>query len=78
MPVLFAQARLMPFSKRRCAMPSAKLDLYKLHKAEYATPKAPQLIDVDKASYLAIQGKGEPGGNSFRTKWGRFSPLHTP
>jgi hypothetical protein len=43
----------------------AKLDLYKLHKAEYVTPKKPMLIRVKPAQYLAIRGKGAPGGERF-------------
>ena len=44
---------------------SAKLDLYKKHSAEYVTPKKPVLLDVGAAQYLAIEGKGEPGGSVF-------------
>ena len=43
----------------------AKLDLYKLHKDEYVTPKKPVLIRVKPAQYLAIRGKGAPGGERF-------------
>ena len=45
---------------------STKLDLYKTHKAEYVTPKKPVLVNVKPAQYLSIDGKGEPGGESFR------------
>ena len=42
-----------------------KLDLYKLHKAEYATPKKPVLLQSKPAQYLAIKGQGAPGGERF-------------
>jgi hypothetical protein len=45
--------------------PTAKLDLYRQHKAEYVTPSKPQFVDVGPARYLAIQGQGEPGGALF-------------
>ena len=43
-----------------------KLDLYKSHKAEYATPKKPLLIEIGPANYLAISGQGRPGGEAFQ------------
>ena len=47
-----------------------KLDLYKLHKAEYATPKQPALVRLKPATYLAISGQGAPGGNEFTASIG--------
>jgi hypothetical protein len=47
-----------------------KLDLYVEHKSEYVTPKNPVLIDASPAQYLAITGKGEPGGPVFQKKLG--------
>ena len=49
---------------------TAKLDLYKQHKAEYVTPKDPALIDVGQAKYLAVQGMGDPGGEVFQERIG--------
>ncbi|HXN46952.1 MAG TPA: GyrI-like domain-containing protein [Bryobacteraceae bacterium] len=43
-----------------------KLDLYKLHKSEYVTPKEPVLIQVGAAKYLTADGVGAPGGNAFQ------------
>ena len=43
----------------------AKLDLYKVHKDEYITPKKPTLVKTKPAKYLAIAGKGAPGGERF-------------
>ncbi len=44
---------------------SDTLDLQKQHKEEYVKPKKPTLIDVGKAQYLAIDGRGAPGGPEF-------------
>ncbi|HTL58982.1 MAG TPA: GyrI-like domain-containing protein [Candidatus Limnocylindrales bacterium] len=46
-------------------MPATKLDLYKLHKAEYVMPKKPVLVRTKPAQYLAIEGQGAPGGERF-------------
>ena len=48
-------------------MPAApKLDLYKVHKAEYVTPKKPLLVQTKPAKYLAITGQGAPSGKAFQ------------
>ena len=44
---------------------TAKLDLYKVHKAEYAMPSNPVLVRTKPARYLAISGQGAPGGARF-------------
>jgi hypothetical protein len=44
---------------------TAKLDLYKEHKAEYVTPKKPVLVRTKPALYLTIGGQGAPGGTRF-------------
>ena len=50
-------------------MPTAeKVDLYKLHKAQYVTPKKPVLLDVQPARYLSISGTGSPAGEEFQAK----------
>ncbi len=47
-------------------MPTAeKLDLYKEHKKEYAATTQPSLIEMGRAVYLSISGKGAPGGSAF-------------
>lgn len=52
-------------------MPTAvTVDLYKLHKAEYVTPRKPALVRIGKARYLTIAGKGEPGGELFQQQVG--------
>ena len=47
-----------------------KIDLYKLHKADYVTPKKPAFLNVSDATYLAITGQGAPGGDVFTDKIG--------
>ncbi len=47
-----------------------KIDLVKLHKAEYASPKKPKLIDTKPGKYLAARGQGEPGSDDFQNKIG--------
>ena len=42
-----------------------KVDLYKLHKSDYAAPKKPLLLKIKTARYLSISGQGEPGGPLF-------------
>ena len=47
-----------------------KVDLVKLHKTEYLAPKKPVLVDTQKAQYLAVSGRGAPGGEDFQSKIG--------
>ena len=42
-----------------------KLDLYKQYKEEYAATKKPALVTIAPASYFAVSGQGEPGGDAF-------------
>lgn len=53
-------------------MPTAteKVDFYKTHKSEYVTPKQPVLVQIGPAKYLAIEGKGEPGGEQLQAQIG--------
>jgi hypothetical protein len=51
-------------------MARQKPDLYKLHAEEYVTPKTPKLVKTKPAKYLAIQGKGAPGGEEFQKMLG--------
>ena len=50
--------------------PQPKLDLYKLHKAEYAATRKPALVELRAAYYLAISGQGAPGGERFTASIG--------
>ncbi len=47
-----------------------KVDLFKKHRAEYVAPSTPQLITVGPARYLAVTGRGRPGGEEFQAKLG--------
>jgi len=47
-----------------------KLDLYRLHAAEYVAPRTPRLVETRPAKYLAIAGSGDPNGAGFSEKVG--------
>lgn len=51
-------------------MTTQKLDLYRVRKEEYVTPKQPRLVETHAASYLAIDGTGEPGSKEFSSRIG--------
>jgi len=44
-----------------------KLDLRKELKHLYTSPTKPNIINVPKAKFLAITGRGEPGGEAYRS-----------
>jgi len=48
--------------------PAKKLDLYKVHKAEYVTPKKPALVVTKPAKYLAVTGTGAPASEEFQNR----------
>ena len=50
--------------------PEAKLDLHKLHRNEYAPAREPIVLVVADGRYLAVEGRGEPGGRAFQEKLG--------
>jgi len=47
-----------------------KLDLYKVHKAEYVAPRKPALVKVGPAKYLTFAGRDKPGGPVFQAAIG--------
>jgi hypothetical protein len=47
-----------------------KIDLYKKYKDQYVEAKRPVLVTVGKATYLTIDGRGAPGGETFSTRIG--------
>ncbi len=47
-------------------MSGQKIDIFKLHKDEYKAGKKPALVETNRALYLAIEGKGAPGGDDFQ------------
>lgn len=60
-----AVAQEKPMSKT-----ALKIDLYKEHADEYAAKKAPAIVTIKAATYLAITGRGEPGGETFKRMTG--------
>lgn len=52
-----------------------KLDLTKHYKHYYTAKVTPELIYIDKAQYLSIQGKGDPSGEAFKLKIQALYPV---
>ena len=52
------------------ATETAKLDLYQVHKDEYAATTKPSLVPVRPAFYLCISGQGAPGSVAFTDAFG--------
>jgi len=51
-------------------LPQPKIDLYQVHKAEYAATRKPALVKISKGNYLAIEGNGAPGSEAFTASIG--------
>ncbi len=49
---------------------AAKIDLFKQHRDEYVGRKKPVIVTARRASYLSIEGRGEPGGEEFQARVG--------
>ncbi len=47
-------------------MSGQKIDIFKLHKAEYKAGKKPAIVKTTRAMYLAVAGKGAPGADDFQ------------
>lgn len=47
-----------------------KFDIYKEFAEDFVTPKTPVLVDIKPANYLAVAGRGEPGGTAFQSAIG--------
>ena len=45
-----------------------KLDLTKEYKIYYTAKTTPEIVEFDEAWFLAIEGKGAPGGDEFQAK----------
>lgn len=52
-----------------------KLDLTRQFKSYYTAKSRPELVHIEKAQYLAIQGKGDPSGESFTQKIQAIYPV---
>ncbi len=50
--------------------PIRKVDLLRLHRSEYAAPRAPRLVVVGRAQYLSARGRGRPGCELFEALTG--------
>jgi hypothetical protein len=48
-------------------MSGQKIDIFKLHRAEYKAGKKPAIIEAARAMYLAVAGSGAPGSDRFQT-----------
>ena len=59
----------MPAAKKK-PRKTTKIDLYAQHAPEYVTPRAPVLLTIKPAFYLAISGQGPPGGERFKVAVG--------
>jgi hypothetical protein len=57
-------------SKTNTETVPAKIDIVKAHPQDYAAPRKPRLVDIDPATYLAIDGQGAPGGPNFEARIG--------
>ncbi len=42
-----------------------KIDLFRLHRSEYAAHRAPRVVTVSKGQYLTATGRGTPGCDLF-------------
>ena len=51
-------------------MSGQKIDIFKLHKAEYKAAKKPALIETTGAMYMSVEGRGAPSGNDFQAAIG--------
>jgi len=49
-------------------MRQTKLDLTKKYKAYYTAKTTPEIVEIEEGKFLAIEGKGAPGGEEFQTK----------
>ncbi|MEM3404442.1 MAG: GyrI-like domain-containing protein [Nitrososphaeria archaeon] len=49
-------------------MAATKLDLTKEYKTYYTAKAIPEIVEFDKAQFLAIEGRGAPGSKEFTAK----------
>lgn len=52
-----------------------KLDLTKKYKAYYTSKTRPEVVNIEKAQYLTICGKGDPDGPEFAQRVGALYPI---
>lgn len=56
-------------------MTMEKLDLARQFRNYYTAKAKPELLQIEKAQYLAIQGKGDPSGEAFMQKIQALYPV---
>ncbi len=55
-----------------------KLDLTKKYKAYFTAKTQPEIVDIEKASFIALRGKGDPSGEVFaKTIEAMYSTAYT-
>lgn len=52
-----------------------KLDLAKKHKAYFSAKTKPELVNIEKAQFISICGKGDPNGKDFATRIETLYPV---
>ena len=61
---------IMPAAKKNTPASGEKLDLFRLHKADYVAKKKPVLVTPAGARYLLVEGRGAPGSELFQNRVG--------
>ncbi len=70
MPLEPKQGGVMGTKGRAKPKAPAKIDLFKEYRDEYLAPSSPTLVTVGEVRYLAVVGRGSPGGQEFQAKVG--------
>jgi hypothetical protein len=52
-----------------------KLDLTKKYRSYYTAKTEPEVVEIEEGTFLAIEGKGAPGGDEFQAKVGALYSL---
>ena len=52
-----------------------KLDLIKKYRSYYTAKTEPEVVEIEEGTFLAIEGKGAPGGDEFQAKVGALYSL---
>jgi hypothetical protein len=52
-----------------------KLDLAKEYKSYYTAKTTPEIVEIDEGKFLAVEGRGAPGGEEFQAKVGALYSL---
>jgi len=60
----------MPASAKKPSAAPAKLDLFRVHKADYVAKKQPVLVTPASGQYLLVEGRGSPTDACFADRLG--------